>query len=61
MNMTKEHYISFISYVTNDRCEIVKLYPEQNANKWNICEFKLSYAPIDILCKIWYNDNKQLM
>lgn len=29
--MTKEHYISFISYVTNDRCEIVKLYPEQNA------------------------------
>ena len=30
-DMTKEHYISFISYVTNDRCEIVKLYPEQNA------------------------------
>ena len=29
--MTKEHYISFIAYVTNDRCEIVKLYPEQNA------------------------------
>ena len=29
--MTKEHYISFITYVTNDRCEIVKLYPEQNA------------------------------
>ena len=29
--MSKEHYISFISYVTNDRCEIVKLYPEQNA------------------------------
>ena len=29
--MSKEHYISFIAYVTNDRCEIVKLYPEQNA------------------------------
>ena len=30
-DMTKEHYISFIAYVTSDRCEIVKLYPEQNA------------------------------
>ena len=30
-DMTKEHYISFIAYVTNDRCEIQKLYPEQNA------------------------------
>ena len=30
-NMTKDHYISFIAYTTNDRCEIVKLYPEQNA------------------------------
>ena len=29
--MTKEHYISWISYLTNDRCEIVKLYPEQSA------------------------------
>lgn len=29
--MTKEHYISFIAYITNDRCEIVKIYPEQNA------------------------------
>ena len=28
--MTKQHYISFIAYFTNDRCEIVKLYPEQN-------------------------------
>lgn len=27
--MTKEHYISFIAYVTADRAEIVKLYPEQ--------------------------------
>lgn len=30
-DMTKEHYISFVAYVTNDRCEIQKLYPEQNA------------------------------
>ena len=30
-DMSKEHYISFITYVTNDRCEMVKLYPEQNA------------------------------
>ncbi len=30
-DMNKEHYISFIAYVTNDRCEVVKLYPEQNA------------------------------
>ena len=30
-DMNKEHYISFIAYVTIDRCEIVKLYPEQNA------------------------------
>lgn len=28
--MTKEHYISFIAYITNDRCEFVKFYPEQN-------------------------------
>ena len=30
-DMNKEHYISFVAYVTTDRCEIVKLYPEQNA------------------------------
>lgn len=29
--MSKEHYISLITYVTNDRMQIVKLYPEQNA------------------------------
>lgn len=29
--MSKNHYISFIAYVTNDRCEVVKLYPEQSA------------------------------
>ena len=30
-DMNKEHYISFVAYVTIDRCEIDKLYPEQNA------------------------------
>lgn len=29
--MTKEHYISFVSYVTFDSIYTVKLYPEQNA------------------------------
>lgn len=29
--MTKDHYISFIAYCTSDRFELVKLYPEGNA------------------------------
>ena len=29
--MTKTHYISFICYVTSDRVQFVKLYPEGNA------------------------------
>jgi desulfoferrodoxin len=28
--MTKIHYISFFAYITPDRVQIVKLYPEQN-------------------------------
>lgn len=28
--MTKEHYISFVAYVTYDRVLLVKLYPEQS-------------------------------
>lgn len=28
--MTKEHYISFIAYVTSNHSEIVKMYPEQS-------------------------------
>lgn len=28
--MNKEHYISFIAYVTSNSVEIIKLYPEQN-------------------------------
>lgn len=30
-DMTKEHYISFVAYVTADRFQLVKLYPEGNA------------------------------
>ena len=30
-DMTKEHYISFLAYVTFDRMQLVKLYPEGNA------------------------------
>lgn len=29
--MTKQHYISFLAYVTTDRVQLVKLYPEGNA------------------------------
>lgn len=29
--MTKTHYISFVAYVTADRLQMVKLYPEGNA------------------------------
>ena len=30
-SMTKQHYISFLAYVTSDRNQMVKLYPEGNA------------------------------
>ena len=29
--MTKEHFISFVAYVTSDQLQLVKLYPEGNA------------------------------
>ena len=29
--MTKEHYISFIAYLTTDRVQFIKFYPEGNA------------------------------
>lgn len=29
--MSKQHYISFLSYVTSNHIETIKLYPEQNA------------------------------
>ena len=34
--MTKKHYISFLIYVTSDKFQLVKLYPEGNAE----CRFK---------------------
>ena len=30
-SMTKAHYISFVAFVTSDRIQMVKLYPEGNA------------------------------
>ena len=30
-SMTKDHYISFIAHLTMDRAQVVKLYPEGNA------------------------------
>ncbi|WP_343209698.1 helix-turn-helix domain-containing protein [Anaerolentibacter hominis] len=30
-DMTKEHYISFLAYVTSDKLELIKLYAEGNA------------------------------
>lgn len=35
--MTKEHYISFIAYLTGDKFQLVKLYPEGNTT----CRFPL--------------------
>ena len=29
--MTKEHFISFVAFVTCDRVQLVKFYPEGNA------------------------------
>ena len=29
--MTKQHYISFVAFITSDRVQLVKLYPEGNA------------------------------
>ncbi len=30
-DMTKSHYISFMAYVTSDKVQLIKLYPEGNA------------------------------
>lgn len=36
--MTKEHYVSFVSYITSDRVQTVKLYPEGNAScRFPVC------------------------
>ena len=44
--MTKEHYISFIAFVTSDRIQLVKMYPE-----WN-CETRLQMRGFGML--YWY-------
>lgn len=53
--MSKENYISFIAYKTTDRCEIVKLYPEQAAEARFFNRGRgevLAYSKIDGLIKI---------
>lgn len=42
--MTKEHFISFVAFVTCDRMQLVKLYPEGNA------ETRLSLRGKGFLC-----------
>jgi len=39
-DMTKQHYISFMAYVTGDKFQMVKLYPEGNAE----CRFRFRGA-----------------
>lgn len=39
-DMTKKHYISFLAYVTTDKFQLVKLYPEGNAE----CRFNIRGA-----------------
>ena len=36
-SMTKSHYISFLAYVTSEKFQMIKLYPEGNAE----CRFRL--------------------
>ncbi len=43
--MEKGHSISFLAYVTSDRLQLVKLYPEQNAEtRFRICGSGIFYA-----------------
>ncbi len=43
--MEKSHSISFLAYATNDRMQIVKLYPEQDAQaRFAICGLGTLYA-----------------
>ena len=45
-DMTKEHSISFVAYLTSDRVQFVKLYPEGNAQtRLNIHGGGLLYVP----------------
>lgn len=42
--MTKQHYISFIAAASSDRMQIVKLYPEENAEaRFKINGVKMLY------------------
>lgn len=62
--MSKEHYISFIAYITNDRCELVKLYSEQNA-EMNFLKREhgviYAYCNKDGLIKKRYNDKSNFI
>ena len=51
--MTKQHYISFLAYVTSDRLQLVKLYPEGNA------ESRFRFRGIGYL--YWYCNRHGLM
>jgi len=42
--MTKAHYISFVAFITSDRFQMVKLYPESNA------ETRLQLRGMGYLC-----------
>lgn len=43
-SMTKEHYISFVSYITTDKLMMRKLYPEQNVEvRFKMCGHGILY------------------
>lgn len=43
--MEKTHYVSFLAYVTGDRVQTVKLYPEQSAQtRFSVCGRGVVYA-----------------
>lgn len=43
--MTKDHFISFIAYLTSDRVQLRKLYPEQAAEaRFTPCGLGVVYA-----------------
>ena len=43
--MTKEHYISFLAAISDDRMQLVKLYPEGNAQaRFNISRVRKLFA-----------------
>ncbi len=44
--MTKTHFISFLAYVTSDKLQLVKLYPEGNAE----CRFRFQGGGMLYLC-----------